>query len=104
MISATVPPSRDPPSGTGFAADPIWLFYAELANLVRRYCGNEALKLASREDDRYADMLRHGYDREKIENEAEMFFTHLMGNHQEHPIHFNEEDWMQLRMVRDQWI
>jgi hypothetical protein len=86
------------------AADPVWLFYAELANLVRRYCGNEALKLASREDDRYADMLRQGYDRQKIENEAETFFTRLLGNHQEHPIHFNEEDWMQLRMIRDQWI
>jgi len=86
------------------APERIWLFYAELAELVRSHCGQEALKLASHEDDRYASLIKQGYDRKLIENEAEKFFEFVMGGHQERPAHFNEEDWQQLRMIRDQWI
>jgi hypothetical protein len=86
------------------ASDPVWLFYGKLADLVRRNCGQEALKLASREDDRYASLVAKGYDRAKMLDEADGFFTRLMGRQHDRPEHFNEDDWQQLRMIRDQWI
>src|SRR5436309_614776 len=37
--------------------DEVWMFYQQLADLVRQYCGHEALRLASLEDDLYAARL-----------------------------------------------
>src|SRR5947207_48330 len=34
--------------------EPVWIFYRSLANLVRQHAGQEALRLASKEDDLYA--------------------------------------------------
>jgi hypothetical protein len=85
------------------ASDPVCRFYGRLADMVRQYCGQEALKLASREDDRYAAMVQQGYDRTKLQEEARAFFERLMGSRPERPEHFNQEDWEQLRIVRDQW-
>ena len=82
--------------------DDVWMFYRSLANLVRKYAGQEALKLASTEDDLYAARISMGQIREKIEDEAEEFFARLIP--QECPEWFNEEDYSQLRMIRDQWI
>ena len=45
-----------------------------------------------------------GQDREIIENDAEEFFEKLMGRNETCPEWFNEADWEQLRMLRDQWI
>ena len=39
------------------ASDEVWMFYRNLAHLVREHCGKEALRLASEEDDRYAERL-----------------------------------------------
>jgi hypothetical protein len=82
--------------------DDVWMFYRSLANLVRKYAGQEALKLASTEDDLYAARISMGQMREKIEDEAEDFFAKLIPP--ECPEWFNEEDYNQLRMIRDQWI
>ena len=46
--------------------DDVWMFYQQLAELVRGYCGQEALRLASLEDDLYAARLSMGQSREKI--------------------------------------
>jgi len=80
----------------------VWMFYRSLANLVRQYAGQEALKIASTEDDLYAARLNMGQVREKIENEAEDFFARLVPT--ECPDWFNEEDYQQLKLIRDQWI
>lgn len=81
----------------------IWVFYHGLADLVRRYAGQQALQMASTEDDLYAARLAMGQDRQKIEEEAELFFTRLIDC--DHCPHwFNEEDWVQLKLIRDQWI
>lgn len=84
--------------------DQVWLFYRELAHLVREYCGHEALRLASTEDDLYAARLSMGQFREKIEDDAESFFLKLMGGHDKCPEWMNEEDWSQIKLLRDQWI
>lgn len=87
-----------------FPDDDLWVFYRQLANLVRQYAGAEVLRLASTEDDLYAARLAMGQDREKIEDEAENFFASLMSGYDHCPPWFNESDWEQLRLLRDQWI
>jgi hypothetical protein len=114
--------------------DDVWMFYQQLADLVRQYCGQEALRLASAEDDLYAARVSMGQHRDKIEDEAEIFFGKLMGSFDLNPAGggdmtgsslignvvldlsssdpggdrcpdwFNEADWSQLKMIRDQWI
>jgi len=84
--------------------DDVWMFYQQLADLVRQHSGQEALRLASLEDDLYAARISMGQNREQIEDEAESFFQRLLGQNDQCPDWFNEADWSQLKMVRDQWI
>lgn len=84
--------------------DDVWMFYQNLAELVRQYAGQEALRMASTEDDLYAARLNMGQSREKIEDDAEAFFHQLMGRGDQCPEWFNETDWAQLKLIRDQWI
>jgi hypothetical protein len=86
--------------------DDVWLFYKSLADLVRQFCGQEALRLACQEDDLYEARIGMGQERDKIEEDAEKFFKRIMGEGAlEHcPEWFNETDWNQLKMIRDQWI
>ncbi len=81
-----------------------WLFYKELCALVKRYAGQEALRLASREDDFYAARLSMGQSRDKIEDEAEVFFSRLIGNGIDCPEFLTEDDFHMVKMIRDQWI
>ena len=78
------------------------MFYRNLADLVRQYAGQEALRLASIEDDLYAARINMGQTRENIENDAERFFSRIVPR--ECPDWFNEEDFGQLKLIRDQWI
>ena len=87
-----------------FPSDEIWLYYRDLANLVRVHAGAEALRIASTEDDLYAARESMGQLRHKIEDEAEVFFDRLIPRTETCPEWFNEEDWNQLRLIRDQWI
>lgn len=89
-----------------FASDPVWLFYQSLGELVRRYAGQEALRIASAEDDRFAaaTQLGGGATREDISQDAEAFFASLTGFGEDCPEHFNQDDWAQLKMIRNQWI
>lgn len=84
--------------------DDVWMFYQQLAELVRAYCGQEALRLESLEDDLYAARLSMGQSRDKIEDDAETFFGRLLGTGDTSPEWFNETDWHQLKLIRDQWI
>ena len=84
--------------------DDVWMFYQQLADLVRQFCGQEALRLSSLEDDLFAARLQMGQSREKIEDDAETFFGRLLGTGDTCPEWFNETDWSQLKIIRDQWI
>jgi len=82
--------------------DAVWMFYRGLQDLVRQHAGVEALRLASTEDDLYAARLAMGQTRDKLEDDAEDFFARLVPP--ECPDWFNEEDFQQLKLIRDQWI
>jgi hypothetical protein len=84
--------------------DQIWMFYQQLSNLVRFHCGEQALRLASAQDDEYARSIDAGEPRAKVVSEARHFFYELMTLDNHKPSHFNEDDWMQLKLIRDQWI
>jgi hypothetical protein len=81
----------------------IWDFYHTLGHLVREHCGQEALRLASREDDLYAARLAMGIPRQKIERDATIFFHSLIGDGLECPDYMLADDFLMIRMIRDQW-
>jgi hypothetical protein len=83
--------------------DETWLFYRGLADLIRQHAGQVALRLASIEDDLYAARLAMGQAREKIEDDAERFFAHLIPS-DGCPEWFNEADYETLKLIRNQWI
>lgn len=87
-----------------FPDEDVWMFYNRLAAWVRQHAGQEALRLASTEDDMYAARLSFGTARDQIENEAETFFAKLIGEGDQCPDWITEEDWGQLKLIRDQWI
>jgi hypothetical protein len=87
-----------------FPDEDVWVFYHGLANLVRQYAGQEALRLASNEDDLYAARVAMGQDKEKIADEAEEFFGKFCPPGQECQEWFNEADYNQLKLLRDQWV
>ncbi len=82
----------------------VWLFYRQLSDLVRHHAGHEALKLACEKDEWFADRLAKGEAREQIAEDAEPFFLRLMSTAKEKPNYFSEDDWAQLKLLRDQWI
>ena len=87
-----------------YAEDACWTFYHNLCDMVREYCGTEALRLASAEDDKYARRLKLGHDLLIIEADAEAFFPTLIDDGTQCPIWYSHDDWEQLKMIRDQWI
>jgi hypothetical protein len=84
--------------------DEIWLFYKRLADVVRQYCGHEALRLCSQADDVYAARVQAGQSREYVANDAEEFFAKITGHGDTCPEYFSEDDWYQLKLIRNQWI
>lgn len=84
--------------------EPTQNYYEELGELVREHAGAEALRLASQEDDMYAARVALGQDRANIEDDAEAFFLRLLGPGDQRPSLFNDVDWQQLKLIRDQWI
>jgi len=84
--------------------EPVWVFYRDLADLVRQYAGYEALRLSSLEDDLFATRLALGADRCAVESDAENFFGQLIGSGEKRPDWVSEDDWAQLKLIRDQWI
>jgi hypothetical protein len=83
--------------------DAVWMFYRQLTELVRQHAGQEALRIASAEDDLYATRINMGQTQEQIENEAEVFFSRLIPS-DECPQWFNQADYDQLKLIRNQWI
>ena len=87
-----------------FSDDDCWQFYHDLADVARRHCGVEALRIASAADDTYAARLAMGQSREFIAEDAEALFIDLMGLFTDCPLWFCHDDWEQLRLLRDQWV
>ena len=84
--------------------DLLAMYYQRLADLVRRFAGQEALRIASERDDEYAVRVRGGEPVDLIRLEARIFFDDLMGDLGHCPSHFNEEDWAQLKLLRSAWV
>jgi hypothetical protein len=84
--------------------DKIWLFYAQLADLVRQHAGAEALRLASLEDDYYVGQINAGVPRPQIMAQAEIFFRKILGDGEKKPDYLSQDDFEQLKILRNQWI
>jgi len=90
--------------GPAMAPNTVLQFYARLGAFVRGHAGEEAIRLASREDDAWAAQLSRGVPREQVRADAARFFRDLLGEHDTCPEYLNREDWEQLRILRRQWL
>lgn len=86
------------------ARDEVWMFYGQLADLVRQYAGEQAVRLASQMDDAWAGQLSIGIPREQIRAEAQAFFRRLVGDTDHCPDFLNRDDWEQIRILKTQWV
>jgi hypothetical protein len=90
-----------------YPCEKTWMFYQRLADLVRSHGGQEALRLASIEDDLFAARIAMGQARERVEDDAERFFARLFDGQAtstQRPEWLNDDDWKQLVLLRDQWV
>ena len=85
-------------------SEKLWLFYGQLADLVRQHAGAEALRLASQEDDYWANQIRSGVPQPQVAAQAEIFFDKLLGLREDRPDYLNQEDYEQLQIIRNQWL
>ena len=81
-----------------------WRFFHRLGDLVREHAGAEALRLASAEDDAYAAAAKRGRPRLRLAEEAEAFFGKILCCGDGCPKWFGDDDWWQLKLLRDQWV
>lgn len=91
-------------NGPDMAPAAVMRFYSDLADLVRRHAGGEAIRLASREDDAWAAQLQRGVPKPEVKAEAARFFKAMFGDDDRQPDYFNREDWEQLRVLRKNWL
>ena len=82
----------------------VWIFYRALSNLVRQHAGEQALRSALAQDEDYMRRIAAGHPRTPIIAEARQFFYELMTLGNDRPEHFTDEDWVQLKLIRDQWM
>lgn len=85
------------------ADDSVWAFYKDLQKMVRDASGQEALRIACNEDDLYAQLAQSGKDRCEIEDRADVFFRRMICT-DDCAEWFHEDDFAQLKMIRDQWV
>ena len=79
-------------------------FYRQLAALVQQHAGQEALRIASLEDDLLDSCLKLGKARQQVVDEAIQFFAKLMPDDDECPQWFTQEDYHQLKVLRGNWV
>lgn len=89
--------------GPDMAPNQVMKFYGDLAEMVRKYAGQEAIRLASREDDAWAAQLQRGVPREQVKAEAGHFFRVMLGDERQNDL-FLKEDWEQLHVLRKAWL
>lgn len=85
-----------------YAQGEVRKFFNDLTALVRRYAGQEALKICCEQDDLFAARLGMGQTNDDIVDDAEAFFDGIVPA--EKPPWFTSDDWRQLTMIRDQWV
>jgi hypothetical protein len=90
--------------GPDVAPNPIMMFYKGLADLVRKYAGQEALRMASQEDDAWANQVARGIPLWQVKADAARFFSAMLGERNGPPDYLNPEDWEQLMILRKQWL
>jgi hypothetical protein len=78
-------------------------FYQKLGDLVRRHAGVEGLHAARKFHEDAQKRLRAGTDRGALEDEAEQFFSGLLG-HERCPNWCSREAFTQIAEIRDYWI
>jgi hypothetical protein len=78
-------------------------FYQKLADIVRRYAGQEAVTVARRTHEGLLGRMKNGVPREILEDEAEFFFFDMLGHHQ-CPDWCCKEAYRQIIGWRDFWI
>jgi len=79
------------------------MFYGKLGDLVRRHAGQEALHSARKHHEEYLRRLKAGEARDKIEEDAEVYFFDLCG-HAGCPAWCSKEAWGQITAWRDHWV
>ena len=90
-----------PPEGAGEA---IKVFYAKLAEVVRRYAGQEAVKVVRQQHEQYVRKLKSGVSRDEIANEAELFFPPFIGHGHGPPEWLSPDAWNQIRNIEANWV
>ena len=90
-----------PPAG---ADEAIRDFYQKLAGVIRRYAGQEALKVVHREHERYCQQRRSGASRDAIAEEAELFFPEFVGHGHDCPEWISRDAWNHIREMEAEWI
>jgi hypothetical protein len=78
-------------------------FYKKLGEVVRRHAGTEALHAAQKFHIDAMKRLNAGTPRATIEDEADEFFTLLLG-HERTPDWCSRELAEQIARIRDQWV
>ena len=86
-----------------YANEEMKAFYQNLMDLVRSYCGADALRLISAEDDTYAHRIQMGENADMIYDEAERFFQKFIET-DECPFWFSPGDYDTMKLIRNQWI
>jgi hypothetical protein len=84
------------------ASAPTLEFYSQLAQMVREHAGSEALRIASKMDDRCAARIAGGESRAVVVAEARTFFKELIPT-SHRPEWMNMADYEQLKILRSQW-
>ena len=95
--------SHDPPvPQLENATEEVANFYLQLAHMVREQAGQEAQRVASKEDDKWAARLAAGEPRTAVVRDAEHFFHDMLhSNHK--PDWINLEDYNALRILMKYW-
>ena len=88
----------------GYADAPMKAWFHDLADVVRTHAGQEALKTVCEQDDLFAVRKNMGQVDDDLADDAETFFDPIVPPGDKRPDWYHEDDWRQLKMVRDQWV
>ena len=72
--------------------------------MVRRYAGHEAVRIARHENDSYSLRMHSGTPRAELEEEAEVFFSEMLGHGHDCADWCTKEAWDQVTQIRNHWI
>ena len=87
-----------------YATGELKVFFERLMALAREHAGAEALRLCSEQDELFAVRLGMGQTRDELADDAEAFFDPIVPPGEKKPVIYSDEDWSQLRMLRNEWV